>query len=230
MRLVSALKILFMSPERKPRKILAGPFKGIKMNLTLRDQSQMYLGLYERETHPWLKRLSKNLKTAVDIGVGYGEHTLFFLIKTAAAKVYAFEPDAKCLAFFDENLKLNAISQSDRLRLSTKFVGNSESVSQIRLDSLAGVIGGPCLIKMDVDGAEEQILQGATALNRLPGVRWLIETHSKELEDACVKILSEAGLQTRIVTPNSLWRTILPELRPIPHNRWLVAWKNSDTC
>jgi precorrin-6B methylase 2 len=222
---LSFLKELVVDPDRKPRTILSGPFKGIKMNLTLRHQAQIYLGLFERETHPWLRQLSKDVKTAVDIGTAHGEHTLFFLMKTNATTVYAFEPDAACLPLIDKNLKLNGMAQSERLKLSTKFVGDCESADQIRLDSLAGAISEPCLIKMDVDGAEGRILQNAAALNRLPGIRWLIETHSKELEDTCVKILSGAGLQTRIIR-NAPWRAIVPERRPVLHNRWLAAWKS----
>ena len=77
---------------------------------------------------------------------------------------------------------------------------------------------------MDVDGAEAEILKGATALNRMAGVRWLIETHSKDLERECVKQLEAAGFENRIIR-NAWWRVVIPELRPIEHNRWLAAWK-----
>ncbi len=225
MRLLSALKNMVVRPERKPLEILTGPFKGIKMDLSLRDQAQVYLGLFEQETHPWLKRLSEGLRTAVDIGAAHGEYTLFFLMKTAATKVYAFEPDASCLPLLDENLRLNGMVQSHRLEISTKLVGDCETEQQIRLDSLAASIETPCLIKMDVDGAEERVLEGAKTLNSCSGVRWLIETHSKQLEVACMKILSVAGFQTRIIR-NGWWRVVVPELRPGAHNRWLAAWKD----
>jgi hypothetical protein len=116
MRLVSDLKNLIAPPERKPRRILAGPFKGIVMGLSLRSQTQIYVGLFERETHPWLQRLSKGIATAIDIGVANGEHTIYFLTKTKAAKVFASEPDnASCIPFLRENLELNGVER----RLST---------------------------------------------------------------------------------------------------------------
>jgi hypothetical protein len=226
MRLISNLKNLCMPAARKPRKILAGPFRGIVMGLSLRTQSQFYAGLFERETHPWLSRLSQDTATAIDIGVAHGEHTIYFLTRTKAAKVFAFEPDASCLPFLRENLALNGVAQSERLQLSTRFVGASDTAQQIRLDSLAESVHAPCIVKMDVDGAEEQILNGANAFNTLPGVRWLIETHSKELETACERILAAAGFETRII-PNAWWRAFLPEQRPSDHNRWLAAWNDS---
>jgi hypothetical protein len=226
MRLLSNLKNLALRPGSGPRKILAGPFKGIRMNLSLRDQTQVYLGLFEKETHPWLERLSKSIGTAIDVGAAHGEHTLFFLLKTRAKKVYAFEPDSSCFPLLAENLKLNAVTRSERLQICAKFVGGSESDHEIRLDSLRDAIDMPCLIKVDVDGAEEYVLQGASLLNRLSGVRWLIETHSRELEVACLGILLDAGFQTRVIR-NAWWRFAVPELRAIPHNRWLAAWKTN---
>jgi hypothetical protein len=220
------LKNLVVRPGRQPRKILAGPFKGIRMNLSLRHQTQVYLGFFEKETHPWLKKLSKSISTAIDIGAAHGEHTIFLLLKTGAKKVYAFEPDRSCLPLLAENLKLNAVTQSERLQICAKFVGDAESDREMRLDSLREAINQPCLIKVDVDGAEEHVLKGASLLNQLPDIRWLIETHSKELEAACLGILSDAGFQTRIIH-NAWWRFAVPEHRPIPHNRWLAAWKTN---
>ena len=195
------------------------------MGLSLRSQTQVYLGLFEKETHPWLNRLSKGITTAIDIGVAHGEYTLYFLTKTKAAKVFAFEPDVSLLPYLQENLKLNGLDQSQRLEISTKFLGVSDTEQEIRLDSLANSVCAPCFIKMDVDGAEEQILNGAKTINGLPGVRWLIETHSKELEVTCEGILTAAGYQTRTI-PKAAWRVFVPEQRPSEHNRWLAAWKS----
>ena len=196
------------------------------MHLDLEDQTQLYLGLFEREAYPWLMRLSRHIRTAVDIGAAQGEYTLFLLLKTEATAVYAFEPDAGCLELLTENLRLNGAARSGLLQISTKFVGDSDDDRRIRLDSFLGPIHSPCFIKVDVDGAEELVLRGAELLNRLADVRWLIETHSRELEISCVRILSQAGFQTRII-PNASWRVAVPELRPCRHNRWLAAWKRA---
>jgi hypothetical protein len=224
-KFLSSLKNIVFQPERKPRTIVAGPFKGITMALSLRNEAQVYLGLFEKETHPWLARLSQSIEPAVDIGSANGEYALFFLKKTEAKTVNLFEPDASCLPILRENLGFNGLDQTQRLTISTKLVGDSDADGEIRLDALADSIDSPCLIKMDVDGAEVQILRGAARVNRLPGIRWLIETHSEENEISCVEILSKAGFQTRIIR-NAWWRVFIPEYRPIPHNRWLAAWKN----
>ena len=224
MRGLSWVKNLVVPEGQEPRQIAFGPFKGITMELSFRHQTQIYLGLFEREIHGWLKRLSKEIHTAIDIGADRGEYTLFFLMRTKAARVLAFEPSPESLSLLHENLKLNSLADSRRLEISPAMVGDSDGASSIRLDSLIESIQLPCFIKMDVDGAEAEILKGATALNRMGGVRWLIETHSIELERECVKQLEAAGFETRII-PNAWWRVVIPELRPIEHNRWLAAWK-----
>jgi hypothetical protein len=195
------------------------------MDLSLSTQMQLYLGLFEKETYPWLARLSQGIMTAIDIGVAYGEYTLYFLTKTQARNVLAFEPDVSLFPYLRENLKLNGLDQSERLKIFHKFLGMSDTEKAIRLDSIADSIKAPCIIKMDVDGAEEDILAGAKEINGLPDMRWLIETHSKDLEVACEEILRGSGFETRII-PNAAWRVFVPEQRPIEQNRWLAAWRS----
>jgi hypothetical protein len=226
-KLLSNLKNLLVSPQRKAVRILAGSFHGIRMALMLQSQFQVYVGLFERETYPWLNRLSAGIATAIDVGAAHGEYTIFFLQRTRATQVFAFEPDSTCLPFLHENLALNGLQNDGRLRLSTNLVGASNSTQQITLDSLAASIRSPCFVKLDVDGAEEEVLRGAANFNRLPGIRWLIETHTPKLELACDQMLKATGFQTKIIS-NAWWRAVIPELRPIAHNRWLVAWKPED--
>lgn len=54
--------------------------------------------------------------------------------------------------------------------------------------------------------------------------RLLIETHSPAAETGCLEQLRLMGYETRIIGP-AWWRTIIPERRLIPHNRWLSAWR-----
>ena len=224
MRALSWAKNLIVSAARKPRLIVFGPFQGITMELSLRHQSQIYLGLFEREVHGWLERLSRGIQTAIDIGADQGEYTLFFLMRTNATRVLAFEPSPESRPLLQENLKLNSLVDSNRLEISTAMVGDSDGARKVRLDSLASSVQLPCFIKMDVDGAEAEILKGAATLNGLGGVRWLIETHSRTLESQCIEQLKAAVFETRIIH-NAWWRVFIPEQRPIEHNRWLAAWK-----
>jgi hypothetical protein len=223
-RILSSVKQRLISKEMAPRTIAAGAFRGIRMYLNLAAQTQLCIGLYERETYPWLRRLSKEIATAIDIGAAHGEYTLFFLKRTNASKVYAFEPDPIAMSHLKSNLALNRNIRPERLTLYTEFVAGPDSPNVFCLDSLAKNIRYPCFIKMDVDGSEAKVLSGARGLNAHPDVRWLIETHSSELEKDCVIRLELSGFKTKIIR-NAFWRFIIPEERPGEHNRWLVGWK-----
>ena len=75
-----------------------------------------------------------------------------------------------------------------------------------------------------IEGAEVKALGGAAVLLHRLDVRWLIETHSADLERECLDILHLAGYKTRVISP-AWWRFFLPEQR-CGHNRWLAAAKD----
>ena len=215
---------LFGSIER-PMKVWTGAFRGLHMTLDPKHQSQYILGLHEREVHRWLRPLCDGAATAIDIGAASGEYTLYFLKKTTLSKVFTFDPDDISREQFVNNMALNGLSESSRLQTSSKFVSSIASENTVTLDGLMVNMMLPCAIKMDVDGGEVDILKGATQLLATGKTRWLIETHSGELEQECEAILTQAGYKVTIIK-NAWWRFFVPEQRPIEHNRWLVAFPN----
>jgi hypothetical protein len=227
MRLLSRIKNSLIRGGKRPRKIVLGPLSGIVMRLDLQSDTQLCLGLFEKETHRDLIRLSRNLSSAIDVGAAPGEYALYFLMKTSASRIYLFEPDELRTPMLRDNLSLNGLDASERLVWSRQMVGETSGEGKIALDSLIPELRDPCLIKVDVDGGEAEILRGAAQLNKRYDVRWIIETHSESLEAECIGILREAGLRTRIIR-NAWWRAILPEQRPGRNqNRWLAAWSES---
>lgn len=230
-RPLSQLKLFFVPKGRAPRTIQSGIFQGIRMELNLQHQTQYYLGLHERELYPWVQRFSKDIRAAVDIGVGEGEYAVYFLTKTPAEVVLAFEPNEACQAQTASNLILNRLSNHPRLKLLRKFLGSFDKNDTCTLDSYASLISSPCLIKMDVDGGELQVLRGARQILHMPDVRWIIETHTERLEEQCARVLSQAGYAVTII-PNAWWRIFIPEMRISQRgnfNRWLVATGHRDS-
>jgi hypothetical protein len=207
-----------------PRTIQSGSFSGLEMEMDLRGQTQLYLGLWEREVQPWVKVLSSGIQTAIDIGTAQGEYLIYFLKRTGATRVFSFEPDASVWPALQRNLALNGLTADPRIVASAKAAGNRDDATTMRLDSLAQAIVGPCLVKMDVDGGEVDVLEGARRCLRLPAVRWLVETHSPDLERRCRSLFEEHGYDVTIID-KAWWRLILPEHRPGPQNRWMVASK-----
>ena len=80
---------------------------------------------------------------------------------------------------------------------------------------------------MDIDGGEEKALRGGIeALSKTP-MYLLIETHSPELEQSCMNVLTDHGYAVSLIK-NAWWRHFIPEERPAPrhgvlHNRWFFA-------
>ena len=223
-RFISRAKKLVTPAGRRPRTIASGVFKGIRMELDLRHETQVYLGLYERELYAWLTRLSSNAVTAVDIGAANGEFALYFLLKSSARVVVAVEPSEQARQQLARNLELNNCAGDRRLTVDPHFVGQRDSSTERTVDSLLPQVQPPCVVKIDVDGGELDVLRGARRTLDRRDVSWIVETHSEELERQCRDVLRASGLATKVVR-NAWWRVLAPEFRPIPHNRWLIGFR-----
>jgi hypothetical protein len=195
------------------------------MELEFAHNTQRWLGLQERELHKWFRRLSDGIRTAIDVGANDGMYTLYFLAKTPAQKVLAFEPSAESLGQLRTNLDLNGLAENSRLEIVPKCVGASADGQMVTLDSFVERIQPPCLLKVDIDGGEVSLLEGAGALLSSTEMRWIIEVHSKALQEKCSEILQAANYHV-VVVSNAWWRHVVPELRPGELNHWLVAFRN----
>jgi len=222
-RAVSKFKGMFVSDAVVPRKVLFGPLQGLTFRTDLRVQTQFVLGLYEKEIYSWLDKLTSRIETFVDVGAANGVYTLYGLTCTTASTIITFEPDDASRSKLIDNLHLNGLTADD-LILCDKYVGREADTDTCKLNDFEDHIHSPCCMKVDIDGGEVNLLQGATRILEMSDIRWLVETHSQELEAKCLKILQEYGYRTHIVD-NGWWRMIFSESRP-PHNRWIVGYRD----
>ena len=139
--------------------------------------------------------------------------------------VIAFEPDALEHDRLERNLELNP-DLRERVKIVPERLGVSEPAGDeetVKLDDLvASDLAPPAFVKIDVDGAELEVLQSAEETLRTFQPTVVVETHSQQLEDGCIRLLTGLGYSTEVVE-NAWWRTLYPEFRPIAHNRWLLA-------
>lgn len=217
------IKKLIVPEGRKVRRLRGGLAKGMLMDLDLQSQSQRYWGLDEREILTPMRRLAKGCRTLVDVGANDGYYTMAFL-KSSADRVVACEPgDVSDLLVL--NAKRNGFALNDRFSLVARPIGTGTDC--LSMTELLMKLPRPILVKVDIDGGEYDLLQSARDYPFLSETRWLIETHSSELEHQCVEWFRSRGHQTQIIY-NARWRVVLPELRPIPHNRWFTASSHSQ--
>ena len=223
-RLVSAIKSAIVPAGVQPRKMPLGLYKGLTLEMDFRYEAQLYLGLCERETYPWIRRAMRRCVWAVDVGAGHGELCVRLMQSPAGGPIVAFEPQASKVAVLLRNAALNKYENDRRLMVVEKLAGPATSNGCLAIDDLPLDRRERGFLKIDVDGAEVAVLEGAKTILDRGLVDVLVETHSAALERECIAFLSGRGYDCTVIN-NAWWRVILPEQRPIEHNRWLWATK-----
>jgi hypothetical protein len=116
-----------------------------------------------------------------------------------------------------DNIALNG---AGGITISDRYLGTG--ADQLPLDELPVPRDRPGFIKIDTDTAEVSILESGRRLLAEARPLLLVETHSAALERDCSALLAGLGYRIEII-PNAWWRAVIPELRPLAHNRWLWA-------
>jgi hypothetical protein len=223
MGLKRRVKLLLLgSPGLRPRRIARGLLRGATFNIDTANKSMRLLGLDEAEIAGWTRRLTVRARIAVDIGTSDGWYATYYALQPNIQRVYTFEPDDLANKSLRQNLALNGPDAEHKCILLSKFAGAIDDATTCRLDSVLANEHQPIVMKIDVEGAELDVLKGAEQTLRRLRCGLVIETHSADLERDCQASLQSVGYQTHIVK-NGWYRAIVPENRNIPHNRWLVA-------
>ncbi|MEE9166828.1 MAG: FkbM family methyltransferase, partial [Candidatus Neomarinimicrobiota bacterium] len=183
------------------------------------------MGIQEIEIAKYVKRLVEKDFTCFDIGSAYGYYTLALARLTRMGKVIAFEPQDELFELLELTIKRNSnlpiTFELHNTRIGAESSGMTTSLDDFVVRDEDRV---PDFIKIDVDGAESEILQGSRVVIQRFRPRFVIEVHSYELEEDCVQLLNEYGYVCRIVNQQMIW----PELRPIELNRWVIATHKRD--
>jgi precorrin-6B methylase 2 len=220
--IASGIKKLLVSSGAGNRTIPFGVYRGLKLNIDLASQAQIFFGLWERETYSAIRSAVSEASWLIDVGAGRGELCLYYLSKKPAGFAVAIEPNESERDRLDENVALNEHIPRTRLRVLGAFAGSTPSAGCVTLDQI-DVDHDQCgFVKIDVDGHEVEVLAGAPRLLSGRRRRLLVETHSRELEREVVGILERHGFDVRVID-NAWWRLVVPEQRPIDHNRWVYA-------
>ena len=109
-------------------KIPLGLFRGLQLKLNLSSKFQVYLGLYEQETHKYIRK-SLNSDTFIDVGASGGE--LCALFANNRTKIIAIEPIQEELDLIKSQIEMN-LNQKSEYQVIGKFCGISDNF--IKLD------------------------------------------------------------------------------------------------
>jgi FkbM family methyltransferase len=209
-------------------RINAGPAAGLTFEVTLPFDKAIWSGTYERAFATELAGAVKCGGICYDVG-GYRGYMAGVMAAAGASKVVVFEPlpdnqqairrltalnptlrvELLCLAVGKEDGAAFLKTMPDRsmAKLTTSpFQPHAPALGAIEvplrtIDTLVGerTIPPPDLIKIDVEGAECDVLAGAAETLR----RWrptvLLEAHSAMLEDLCGRALRDLGYRVRLI-------------------------------
>ncbi len=218
------LKPLLFRDVAVPRRIKFGTGRGLVLVLNRRHELQKELGLWEIEAQPIYARWVTPGSTVFDVGASDGDSALPLARLAAPGTVVAFEPDPTLRARLARNAALNPGVPA--IHVIPALAGARDDGDRaVTLDSVVarGVAAPPRFVKIDVDGAELDVLAGMQTLLAVHRPVVFVEVHGKDRERECQAFLAARGYAVRAVA-NAWWRALYPEHRlPVGHNRWLLA-------
>jgi FkbM family methyltransferase len=177
------------------------------------------MGGFEPEISDTIAGLIERGKPAWDVGANVGIVALL-MANHGASEVLAFEPDqfnySILLDQVQANPQLSHRVQPVRVAVSNycgqvSFISNGASESHIAspeeangkaiqcvtLDSILEKRPAPAFVKVDVEGAEVPVLEGASKLLSEFRPTFLIEVHSREKCAECLRILNAGRYDVR---------------------------------
>lgn len=197
---------IFSYFSKKPGliKVLAGPFKDASLILNPACSKRKIFGIYEYVLNPWLNQVLPQIQVVWDVGAndGYFTYGCAHVSKQyhQEVDVVAFEPSLN----IQPNLLLPAQwkQYSDvTFEFIPLFVGAISNESTITLNEAYekryNLHHKPSLIKVDVEGAEIEVLNGATKLLERPN-HWVVEVHGDHLLEPVLNIFAQVGREVDI--------------------------------
>jgi FkbM family methyltransferase len=201
-------------PEGWRLRVWQGPARGYRW-ISGSSTHGCWIGSYEADKVNLFAHHIDGGETVYDIGAHVGYYTLVAArLVGPRGHVVAFEPLPANLSILKEHLHLNRISNvtivgaavgrttgratfAEHLHSTQGHLSNvgNVDVPVWSLDDYLrdSILEGPSVMKIDVEGAELEVLKGATHLLARCRPVIFLATHSPSLDQACRALLGEIG-------------------------------------
>lgn len=211
-------------PSHARVRILQGPLRG-KRWIVGAGNHGYWLGSYESDMQRLFAAEIRPGAVIYDVGANVGFYTLLAACLTGAhGRVVAFEPLPRNLRFLEQHLALNKVENveviaaavSDRegegtfAELPDSSMGRLAAAGKVRVKTIRlddflerGQFPLPDLIKIDVEGAEAEVLQGGAKLLSAHRPIILLATHGDQVRTQCLELLAQLGYEVRPIGEGS---------------------------
>jgi FkbM family methyltransferase len=207
----------------RPYRIRGGRLKGMWFHFDLQHDTQVWRGIYERALQDWLAEHVDAESVCIDVGAAEGWATLLMASLAKRGMVVALEPSARG-DWIEDNLRINDGSWPGRVDIHRVCAGkrsefDAAGTEFVSLDDLVRDCGleRVDVVKIDVDGPELDVLDGAIEMLARFRPAVCVEAHSHQLLDGVCERLARAGYATTVVDPPP------HEHRPIEYNPMVFA-------
>lgn len=229
---------LRLLPKSMVMPILQGQLRGKKWVVGAGEHGY-WLGSYEMRKRIAFEGEIQPQMVVYDIGANVGFYSLLAAHLTGPeGKVYAFEPLHRNVEFIRRHAALNRFANieifeaavSDQageaffdpgVSIATGHLAESGtlSVRQVCLDDMLanGLIEPPDTLKVDVEGAEHAVFQGAKVLLETYRPLIFLDTHGRDVHALTIELLSGYGYQFETL-----------DGRPLAESKELIARPGKD--
>ena len=210
-------------PRTATMRILQGPARNLRW-IAGAGQPNFWLGTYEKEKVSEFVRFLTPQTVVYDVGAHAGYYSLVAARRCAA--VYAFEPYPANAFFLREHFRKNKLANCHAAESAVGNVDGPISFTPgrtncegkmnadglfrfgcVKLDTFCETAPAPDLMKIDVEGAELEVLKGGARMISAKRPVIFLATHSETLDAACRAFLEAFGYRIRELAHDELVAT-----------------------
>lgn len=213
-------------PDRPvPMRIWRGPFRGARIVMNPRCSLRKAFGLFEHELNPWLERALRRAHRVLDVGANDGYYTFgsaaAFRRLGKAGEIIGFEPQARHVQELRDSIAAQEKSNI-RIEIIHAMVGREVGEGMTTLDALPANDRRNTLVKIDVEGAELDVIAGAGSWMDESNL-FVIEVHEEGFIAELQQTFAARGHELVLVEQRPL--PLLGRETRIEKNWWLVSGK-----